>query len=404
MTGSKNVRFCSHCDLNVNNISALTRKQAMRLIRESKGEICVRYVKNPVDNTPLFADKLYQITRRATLAAGVLGASLAISTFAYAQGEPVLKLRETSEVSQKIEKDVPGTTSVSGYLTDQNGAVVPKASIILVNIKTSETRTANSDDAGFYEFQDVERGIYKLRFENSNGFGDKETIPFRIERGENLQRDLRLEPNISYEIMGGIGFVEFRTGLHLAVANDEVQEVRNLISRGGKVNEKDENYSNITPLFLAVENGNAEIAEILLNYGAKINARDDNRQTPLMRLDEDASEELVDLLIKHGARANLFDNAGNTALILAARAVKAEVLQRLIYHFSNINAQNSAGRTALMEAADADNLENVRTLLQAGALVNLKDKEGETAYDLTSDEEVEKLLVEYGANNSQNSN
>src|SRR5205085_8891505 len=94
---------------------------------------------------------------------------------------------------------------------------------------------------------------------------------------------------------------------------------------------------------------------------------------------------------------NLTDKEGNTALILAAPSVKAEVLRVLINHTANINAQNGEGRTALMEAANEDNLENVRALLEAGADVNLKDNENETAYDLTTDEEIEKLLIEYGA-------
>jgi len=80
--------------------------------------------------------------------------------------------------------------------------------------------------------------------------------------------------------------------------------------------------------------------------------------------------------------------------------VKPEVLQILINHGADIDARNGMGRTALMEAADADNLENVRALLVAGAAVSLKDNEGETAFDLTTDEEIEKLLESYGAENT----
>jgi uncharacterized protein len=324
MKGTDKVRFCGHCDLNVNNISELTRKQAMRLVRESDGRICIHYIKNPVNNKPIFADKLYQISRRAGIAAGFLGASLSLSTLAYAQDRPVLN---------KINSD-PQTQ----VLNDKTSGNDP---IAVVNIVNDEP--------------------------------------------QNIQID------------GGASFVEYRSGLHSAVSNEDLEEVKNLITNGENVNLKDENYSNITPLFLAVENGNAEIAETLLNFGAKINARDVSRQTPLMRLDEDASPELVNLLIKHGAKVNLIDNDKNNALILASRAVKAEVLQILIGYTTNLNAQNSDGRTALMEAADADNLENVRVLLQSGADVNLKNKDGESAIDLTTDEEIEKLLADYGA-------
>lgn len=323
MKGNNEVRFCGHCDLHVNNISALTRKQAMRLVRESNGRLCIHYVKNPVDNKPIFADKLYKITRRAGIAAGVLGASLSLSTLTYAQGSPILKTIN-SDVQTEVLKDKPANDD--------------KTVVAVVNITNDE--------------------------------------PIQVD--------------------GGVSFVEYRSGLHLAVSNDDLDEIKNLIARGENVNTKDGNYSNITPLFIAVENGNAEIAETLLSFGAKVNIKDVNKQTPLMRIDEDASPELVRLLIKYGAKINLVDNDGNNALILASRSVKPEILQILLEEGANINAQNSEGRTALMEAADADNLENVRALLLAGANVNLKDKEGETAWDLTTDEEIERLLESYG--------
>ncbi|MGE3466610.1 MAG: hypothetical protein AB7J13_06725 [Pyrinomonadaceae bacterium] len=39
----------------------------------------------------------------------------------------------------------------------------------------------------------------------------------------------------------------------------------------------------------------------------------------------------------------------------------------------------------------------VKLLLEAGAEVNAKNKEGETAWNLASEEEIEQLLVRYGA-------
>ncbi|HVE59835.1 MAG TPA: ankyrin repeat domain-containing protein [Pyrinomonadaceae bacterium] len=332
MTGNEKVRFCGHCDLNVNNISALTRKQAMRLVRQSNGRICIHYVKNPVDNSPIFAEKLYQISRRAGIAAGVLGASLSLSTLAYAQQEtPVL---------------YPLTTSVQTETLNDKSSKRDEPVIAVVNVVNDEPVTTD----------------------------------------------------------GVMSVVHYRSGLHRAVSNDDLEEVKDLIMRGENVNQKDENYSFITPLFLAVENGNVEIAETLLNFRAKVNAKDGNKQTPLMRLDEDASPELVNVLIKYGAKINLIDNDGNTALILASRSVKPEVLRLLINHSANLNAQNGEGRTALMEAADADNVENVRALLEAGASVNLTDKNGETALNLTTDAEIEKLLADYGAVVEKDSN
>ena len=42
MIGNDKVRFCHHCNLNVNNLSALTWFQAHRLIARSSGRWCAR--------------------------------------------------------------------------------------------------------------------------------------------------------------------------------------------------------------------------------------------------------------------------------------------------------------------------------------------------------------------------
>lgn len=43
MTGTEQVRFCSQCQLNVYNLSGMTRTQAERLIARAEGRLCVRY-------------------------------------------------------------------------------------------------------------------------------------------------------------------------------------------------------------------------------------------------------------------------------------------------------------------------------------------------------------------------
>jgi ankyrin repeat protein len=404
MTGNERVRFCSHCALEVNNLSALTRKQAMRLVSQSGGRICVRYVKNPTDNSPVFARKVYQITRRASFAAGVLSASLAFSTFASAQeGKPALNKART-EISQteKDDKDKSetATANISGTITDSLGAVIPEAAVVIRNIKSGWSQTLTADAEGVYKSENVPVGRYKVDATYAGFKVSSLEIEVSGEKENIVNLSLESSADIQMITMGDVAFISYSNRLSSAVLNDELEQVKELIARGENVNGKEKNYSNITPLFLAVENGGAEIAETLLNFGARVNARDDNRQTPLMRLDEDAGAELVNLLIKHGARVNLTDKEGNNALILASRSVKAEVLQILITRSADIDAQNAAGRTALMEAADADALENVRALLEAGADASLKDSDGETAFDLTTDEEIKKLLESYGAGNA----
>lgn len=50
-----------------------------------------------------------------------------------------------------------------------------------------------------------------------------------------------------------------------------------------------------------------------------------------------------------------------------------------------------------MYAVEADNLELVKVLLNQGADVNAQDKDGKSPYMLTSNDQIEKLLIEHGA-------
>src|SRR5215204_736151 len=86
MTGNDQVRFCSHCSKNVNDLSTMTRKEVRKLVLASGGKLCVRYVQHPRTGSPVFADQFVQIARRASrLAVGVVSASITMSTLAYAQ-------------------------------------------------------------------------------------------------------------------------------------------------------------------------------------------------------------------------------------------------------------------------------------------------------------------------------
>ena len=54
--------------------------------------------------------------------------------------------------------------TVSGVVRDPNGAVVPGASVVLVNTATTVERTSTTSDEGFYRFDAVDLGTYSVRF------------------------------------------------------------------------------------------------------------------------------------------------------------------------------------------------------------------------------------------------
>ena len=79
MTGNERVRFCAACNLNVYNLSAMTRADAERRIMTMEGRLCVRFYRR-ADGTILTQNcptGLAALKRRvARVASGVLTAVL----------------------------------------------------------------------------------------------------------------------------------------------------------------------------------------------------------------------------------------------------------------------------------------------------------------------------------------
>jgi hypothetical protein len=410
MRGGEQIRFCSHCAKDVHNLSEMTRKQARKIVAASNGSICVRYARRPDGRIQTIKNTLHQITGRAGIAAGVLGTSLSVSTLAYAQGEIRVNPNEnTIAVAVENQKSDAPNGTISGTITDPNGAVIPFALVTLTNEQTNFYQSVNSNLEGVYEFKDVPIGGYKLKVD-AGGFASKEIAQVSVGGGEqNYNAQLAIETmhevvtvggenELTYTVSGGAMFSVVRYNkLVIAVENDDLDEIKMLVARGERVNARDKGYNKNTPLHIAVENGNLEIAEFLLAHGAKTGSKNGDKRTPLMMLDEDAAPALVNLLLLYGAKINLADKEGNTALTFAAEYASGEVVQALISAGANVNALNKKGETALMRAAENGELENIKLLLGAGANAQFRNKEGETALSMTASEEVKQILISYGA-------
>lgn len=421
MSGNARVRFCSHCSKHVTNLSEMTRKEATRYVRSAGGDICIRYIADPVTRQPMFANQLLQITRRAPgIAAGVMTASMSLSSAAYSQGgiapvaidNSVVRVEGRScDDNSKSKTASRARGKITGTVTDPLGAVIPNASINLFSGQRTMTTASNAD--GVYSFENLSPGTYRIEID-SPGFKTSTSELVLNERNETVadsalevggfeefvevKADVELQVSGQSVAVGGmIAVVEYTSPLSRAIADDDVDLVRELIIKGANVNGKEESYSKITPLFVAVENGNVEVVRLLLNFGAKVNARDSEKQTPIMRLDDDATPELVELLLQYRAKIEAVDSEGNTALIFAAERANSEVVGALIDGGADVNASNKEGKTALMGAADADNIESVRALLVAGAKASAKDDEGDDAWEYAYDKEIKALLVSYGA-------
>ena len=409
MTGNEKVRFCSHCSKSVNNISEMTRKEAMRLVRRSEGRLCVRYEMHAKTNAPIFSAKLSQIARQTGVAAGVIGASLALSSGVFAQGG---SMSIETVRAERAEKPAGAASKISGYVTDPNGAVIPFAVVSITNTATYEYRAVNASAEGLYEFTELTPGTYKIKFE-AGGFEMKEVENVRLGQASEIRRDAQLgiqqvgevvqvggEETERWVTVGGmIATVSYenRNALVTAVMNEDVEQVKALITNGAKINVKDKSLEGMSPLHAAVETGNFEIMQILLAYGAKPNIRDYQKRTPLMMLDEAADPEIARVLLAYGAKIKLVDSERNTVLHHYAEFDDAEIVRLLISHGADPNAKNKSGRTALMIAAENENEMSVAALLEAGADANLYDRTKSNAWDMAGSEKIRQLLESHGA-------
>lgn len=85
------------------------------------------------------------------------------------------------------------TFSISGLIVDQNGAVVPGATIQLTSLRTRAARTVNSDGEGRYRFVQIEPGTYKLSVSVS-GFAPQEMERIAGISGQSLALDVTMLP------------------------------------------------------------------------------------------------------------------------------------------------------------------------------------------------------------------
>ncbi|MFQ5663025.1 MAG: TonB-dependent receptor domain-containing protein [Terriglobia bacterium] len=83
--------------------------------------------------------------------------------------------------------------SIEGYVYDPTGAVVPGATVQVVQAETGLTRTATTDDRGYYLFLQLPAGTYELTF-TQTGFGQLTRPDVVVEVGDLRKIDVTMEP------------------------------------------------------------------------------------------------------------------------------------------------------------------------------------------------------------------
>ena len=108
-----------------------------------------------------------------------------------------------------------------------------------------------------------------------------------------------------------------RSELHYAVADRNLERVKELVRQRMNVNLADRN--GWTPLHFAAQNNDAETARFLLDSGAAVDPQDSYGNTPLLRavFNSRGNGELIVLLRQRGADAESKNKSGVSPVSLA---------------------------------------------------------------------------------------
>jgi ankyrin repeat protein len=194
------------------------------------------------------------------------------------------------------------------------------------------------------------------------------------------------------------------TPLINAIRENNVNRVRQLISKGSDVNEVD-NYFRESPLYHAMilnGDGNVDIIRLLLEApGINMNRIQGGDKTYLMHLakmsqdshSQDNTKQVIQLFIEKGADVNMVDSEGKTALIIAIKIYRPQNAIAFIESGADIHVTDNNGKNALWYAMlqdfrwnRRDSTRVVEMLIEKGADTNIVDSDGTTMLMLTLNE------------------
>lgn len=162
MQGDSRVRHCAECNLNVYNLSEMTRQEAEALIASREGRLCVRFYRR-ADGAILTRNcpkGLQAMARRVSRIAGAaLSAAMSLgAAFAQAAKPAPPQPKQEQADQQKIQ--------LAFTVVDEQGAVVAGASFKLANNTTGTVYGGTTGDSGVGLVSGLAAGSFVLRIEH----------------------------------------------------------------------------------------------------------------------------------------------------------------------------------------------------------------------------------------------
>jgi len=221
MSGDELTRFCDLCSLNVYNISEMSEREVQTLVAKSEGRICARIYKR-ADGTVLTRNcpvgfRAYQ-KRVSRFAGAALATIMGICSIAFGQSdskkEKVCKQIPQGKITREETKIE--LSFLKGTITDETGAVVPGATIKLVNEATKKEFSVSSDEDGEYKFPNFAAGLFTIEF-SASGFTKYVIQSLKIEKNEAVELEIVLqtaEGTVTIGILGSEPLLDANSNSH----------------------------------------------------------------------------------------------------------------------------------------------------------------------------------------------
>jgi len=184
------------------------------------------------------------------------------------------------------------------------------------------------------------------------------------------------------------------TPLSYAIGNNQIEMVKYLLDKGADINID----MNMPPLYLASGSDNIKLVKLILEQDVNVNAQNHDGNTALMIASYFKNIEILKLLLERDADVNILNKDNVGVLDFAIYKDKLDIVKLLLENGANINNQDKNGVTPLMNASMLGHTEIIKLLLEQGADVNIRNKYGETVLLSAKNEQIEKLLLDKGAN------
>lgn len=173
MVGNDKVRFCSHCQKSVHNLSEMTRQEALDLAFKSNGRLCVKYYVNQDQKIKFKETKQLKTSNISPLpsnrspllnvaAAGLFALTLGSGISSAQTVIPTVDTSTTQNQTIQNPNLQLEPNSISGTITDETGAVISGAEVVLTGNTIAQKLKTSTNGNGVYYFRSLPAGTYTL--------------------------------------------------------------------------------------------------------------------------------------------------------------------------------------------------------------------------------------------------